>query len=154
MKHECPVRISSSTGKGLVMKIAIPVWGNKVSPVFDAASSLLVVNFENRREVSRLAYHIGAEDLLSKCHRIESLAPDVIICGAISHFFLNMLKAADIDVIEDVSGRIDEILEAYLKGEIFNSRFLMPGCQKRGYICSGRKKFRKHKMQFNTEELQ
>lgn len=136
------------------MRIAIPIWEDKVSPVFDTALRLLVIDFEKDREASRLAYHIGEQDLSWKCHRIESLNPDVIICGAISHFFLNILRATGIEVIEHISGRTEEVLEAYLKGDIFNSRFLMPGCKKRGYGCGGRKNFRRQKNQFNREVLQ
>lgn len=122
------------------MRIAIPVWGDKVSPVFDVALKLLVIEFDNSREVSRLVYHIEEEDLLWKCHRIKSLDPDIIICGAVSHPFLNMLKAVDLDVIEHISGRIEEVLEAYLNGDISNSRFLMPGCKRKGNRCGRRKK--------------
>ena len=30
------------------MKIAITIWGNRISPVFDAARTLLVARIENR----------------------------------------------------------------------------------------------------------
>ncbi|MBN1627949.1 MAG: NifB/NifX family molybdenum-iron cluster-binding protein [Deltaproteobacteria bacterium] len=136
------------------MRIAIPVWEDKVSPVFDAASKLLVIDYEDGRETSRLAYHIDEEDLSWKCQRIESLAPDIIICGAVSHLFLNLLKAVDIDVIEYVSGRIEDVLEAYIRGDIYNSRFLMPGCKRHGRVCGGRKKTgRQKKNEINREDI-
>jgi len=122
------------------MRIAIPVWEDKVSPVFDTALKLLVVELDNQKEISRLAYHIGEEDLLWKCRRIKELSPQVVICGAVSHLFLNMLKAADLDVVEHISGRVEDVLDAYLKGDILNSRFLMPGCKRHGYGCGGMNK--------------
>lgn len=122
------------------MRIAIPIWEDKVSPVFDTASRLLVIEFDNRQEVSRLVYDMGEEDLSWKCHRIKSLAPDVIICGAISHLFLYMLNVVDLDLIQHISGRTEEVLEAYLKGDIYNSRFLMPGCKRQGFGYNGRDK--------------
>ena len=127
-------------GKGILMRVAIPVWEDKVSPVFDTALKLLVIDCEDQREVSRLVYHIGEDDLLWKCHRIASLAPDVIICGAVSHLFLNILRAADLEVIEHVSGRAEEVIEAYLKGDVLNSRFLMPGCRRQRTRCPGGKR--------------
>jgi predicted Fe-Mo cluster-binding NifX family protein len=127
-------------GKAAVMKIAIPIWEDKVSPVFDTAVRLLVIECKDKQEVSRLLYHIGEEDLSWKCHRIKELEPDVIICGAVSYLFLNMLRAADLPVIQQISGRIEEIIEAYLKDDSYNSRYLMPGCRKQGYGCTGRKR--------------
>lgn len=135
--------------KVAVMRIAIPVWEDKISPVFDTALRLLMVEYDNGKERSRLAYHIGEEDLSLKCNRIKSLAPDLIICGAVSHLFLNMLKAVDVDVIEHVSGSTEDILEAYLKGDILNTQFLMPGCERQGHGCGRIKKLsgnKKHKI--------
>jgi predicted Fe-Mo cluster-binding NifX family protein len=122
------------------MKIAVPIWEDKVSPVFDTALSLLIVDYENQHEASRIAYHIGEEDLLWKCRRIKDLAPDIIICGAVSHIFLNMLRGEGLNVIEHVSGRMEEVLEAYYKGDIFNARFLMPGCKRQKCGCAERKR--------------
>ena len=140
--------------KVTLMRIAIPVWEDKVSPVFDTALKLLVVEFDNRKEMSRLAYHIGEEDLSWKCQRIKDLSPDVIICGAISHFFLNMLKAVNLEVIEHISGSTEGVLDAYLKGDILNSRFLMPGCKRKGFGCGSRKRIAgRQKNQINREDI-
>jgi predicted Fe-Mo cluster-binding NifX family protein len=136
------------------MKIAVPIWKDKVSPVFDTALSLLIIDYENQQEASRLVYHIGEEDLFWKCRRIKDLSPEVVICGAVSHLFLNMLKAAELDVIEHISGRVEDVLDAYLKGDILNSRFLMPGCKRHGYGCVGRNKIiLKEKNQINEEDI-
>lgn len=136
------------------MRIAIPIWEDKVSPVFDSASRLLVIDLENMQELSRLVYPIG-EDLPCKCRKIRSLCPDVIICGAISHLLSSMLNSMGIDVIPQVSGRTEEVLEAYLEGDIFDSRFLMPGCRRKGYGRPGRGiNIRKSKKSINEEEIQ
>jgi len=123
------------------MKIVLPVWEDKISPVFDTAMRLLVVEFDNwKEEVSRHAYHIGEGELSWKCHRIKELDPDVIICGAISHLFLNMLKGTGLPVIQNIAGKTEDIIEAYLKDDIYNARYLMPGCKRQGYGCGGRKR--------------
>ena len=113
------------------MRIAIPVWEEKVSPVFDSALKLLVVEVKDNREESRFVYHIDESDLSQKCHRIRKLDLDILICGAVSHAFLQILLASGLDVIEEISGRAEDVLKAYLQDNIFQPRFLMPGC--RGY---------------------
>ena len=112
------------------MRIAIPIWEDKISPVFDTALKLLVVEIKDMREESRFEYHIDESDLSQKCQRIRKLNLDTLICGAISHVFLQMLLASGLDVIQEISGPAEDVLKAYLKGNIFQSRFLMPGCRK------------------------
>lgn len=121
------------------MKIAIPIWEDKVSPVFDTALRLLVVEVENREEECRFVYFMDEQDLTRKCRRIRKLDVDILICGAVSHPFLNMLKASGVDVIQQISGRAEEVLEAYLRGDLFHSRFLMPGCKRHGHGCDRRR---------------
>jgi predicted Fe-Mo cluster-binding NifX family protein len=135
------------------MKIAIPLWGDKISPVFDTAMKLLVVEFKNSREVSRLVYHIGEEDLSWRCHRIKDLNPDVVICGAISQLFLTMLNSTGIDVIQHIAGKIEDIIEAYLNDDISNTRFLMPGCKRRGLGCCRIKKIWQQNNQIIKEDI-
>ena len=120
------------------MRIAIPIWEDKVSPVFDTALKLLVVEVRNQKEESRFVYHIDENDLSQKCHRIRKLDLDTLICGAVSHAFLEMLLASGLDVIQEISGLAEEVLKAYLEGDIFQPRFLMPGCKRGQHRCGRR----------------
>ena len=112
------------------MKIAIPVWEDKVSPVFDTALKLMVVEIKDRREESRFVYHIDESDLSQKCQRIRKLDLDTLICGAVSHGFLQMLLATGLDVVQEISGPAEDVLKAFIKGNIYQPRFLMPGCKR------------------------
>ncbi len=123
------------------MRIAVPIWEDKISPVFDTALKLLVVEIKDMREESRFVYHIDENDLSQKCHRIRKLNLDTLICGAVSQVFLQMLLASGLDVIKEISGPAEDVLKAYLKGNIFQPRFLMPGCR-RGLRRCGRKNIR------------
>lgn len=122
----------------MVMKIAIPIWEEKVSPVFDTALKLLVVNIDNNREESRFFYPIDEEDITRKCQRIRRLELDTLICGAVSQPFLQMLLSSGLDVIQEISGPAEDVLKAYLEGKIFQPRFLMPGCKRWQHRCCGK----------------
>ena len=128
------------------MRIAVPIWEDKISPVFDTALKLLVVEIKDMREESRFVYHIDENDLSQKCHRIRKLNLDTLICGAVSQVFLQMLLASGLDVIQEISGPAEDVLKAYLNGNIFQTRFLMPGC-KRGLHRCGRKHVRMEHME-------
>ncbi len=111
------------------MKIAIPVWEGKVSPVFDTASRLLILNVENNKELSRIETYLDEnEDLSRRCFRVQELNVDILICGAISRHFQRILVSGGIDVIPWISGAAEEVLTAYLEGNLFLPKFLMPGC--------------------------
>jgi predicted Fe-Mo cluster-binding NifX family protein len=109
------------------MKIAVPVWEGKVSPVFDSASRLLILQVENNRETLRSERDMDERDLARRCSRIKRLDVDTLICGAISRYFYRMLVAADIEVIPWISGPVEEVLEAYMHDTLHHSKFLMPG---------------------------
>src|SRR4030042_3231664 len=115
------------------MNIVIPIWEDKVSPVFDTALRLLVVEVKDNKEASRFIYYIGDVDLTRRCQHIRTLNVDILICGAVSYPFLQMLQSSGLEVIQQISGRVEEVLKAYLKGDIYNTRFLMPGCKR--YRC-------------------
>ena len=115
------------------MRIAIPVWDDKVSPVFDTASRLLIVEVEDHSEATRFEAYLNEQDLSRRCLRIQGLAVDTLICGAISRPFSRMLMASGIDIIPEISGLTEEVLRAYLHGNLFHSRFLMPGCKRKRF---------------------
>ncbi|MFC1821427.1 NifB/NifX family molybdenum-iron cluster-binding protein [Thermodesulfobacteriota bacterium] len=109
------------------MKIGIPVWGDKISPVLDTASRLLVVETDGEQESSRYEAYLDDPGLLSRCFRIKGLGVDLLICGALSRPFLRRLMASGIHIIPGISGHPEDILDAYFQGDLSDSKFLMPG---------------------------
>ncbi|MBW1769421.1 MAG: NifB/NifX family molybdenum-iron cluster-binding protein [Deltaproteobacteria bacterium] len=115
------------------MKIAIPIWEKGISPVFDTASRFLIIEVDDQKETSRFEIYLDEHDLPRRCYRIHEMGIDILICGAISRPFSSMLIATGVDVVPGISGQTEEVLGAYLKGDLFSSRrFLMPGCRKDG----------------------
>ncbi|MFH1349564.1 MAG: hypothetical protein ABII26_01380 [Pseudomonadota bacterium] len=109
------------------MKIGIPIWGDRLSPVMDTASRLLIVETDGHKEASRFETYLEVQDLPSRCFRIHGLGLDVLICGAISRPFLRRLMSLGINIIHGISGHPADVLDAYLQGSLHDSRFLMPG---------------------------
>ncbi len=112
------------------MRIAIPIWGDKVSPVLDSASRLMIIETEDRNVASRFEIYLDEHNLSRRFFRIQNMEIDVLICGAISHDFSRLLTASGVNIISEISGQVEEVLKAYLKGELFNPKFLMPGCKR------------------------
>ena len=112
------------------MKIAVPIWEDKVSPVLDTATKLLIVETLNRNEIGRTEAFLDELEISRRCFRIRKLNIDVLICGAVSRTFSDMLAASGIDIIPGIAGTVEEILGAYFSDALNQSKFLMPGCKK------------------------
>jgi len=111
------------------MKVAIPIWENRISPVFDTASRLLIAEIAKDGIKKRSETELGASELAGRCCRIQAMEVDFLICGAITRQFAQMLTAAGIEVIPGISGHPDEVLDAFVHGSLTDPRFLMPGCR-------------------------
>jgi predicted Fe-Mo cluster-binding NifX family protein len=108
------------------MKIAIPVWNDCVSSAFDFAHRLLLIDVENGSEISRSEISLSQESIPQKAGRLKDLRVDVLICGAISRSLAFLVAASEIEILPYVLGPVDEILKAYLAGQLGQSKFAMP----------------------------
>lgn len=113
------------------MKIAVSVWEGRVSPVFDTASRLLVLDAGRTDKDSRFEVFLDEQTCSRKCSRIQALGVEVLICGAISRYFQEILNATGVRVVPWVCGAVCEVVAAYLDGTLSQARYLMPGCQER-----------------------
>jgi len=109
------------------MRVAISVWEDRISPVLDTASKLLVVENKTEKKSSHYEVYLLKHNIFKRCRFIGSLNIDVLICGAVSRQFSDMLKASGIEVISGISGPAEEVLETYLHGDLNRSGFFLPG---------------------------
>lgn len=113
------------------VKVALTTWENRISPVFDSAHMVLVAEIKNAAVVSRHYEPLDFELPLSRVSKLSKLRVRVLICGAISQFFANMIEAHGIRIIPFVAGDVNQVLDAYLKGLLLMPSFQMPGCGRR-----------------------
>jgi len=104
------------------------VWQGRISPVFDTAGKLLLVDAEAGREQGRSVAMLDERIPPLRAKRLRELGVDVLLCGAVSRPLAAMLAAERIEVIGWLSGPAEEVLAAYLAGRLWQKRFHMPGC--------------------------
>ena len=120
----------------IAMKIAIPVWNGRVSPVFDVAKAIRVVDVDvGRGCVSDGSTHtVAARRPVST---LTALGVDVLVCSAVSPPIEAAVLVSGIDVISDICGSPDEILQALASGDTELNRFRSPGSRRQGGPGSG-----------------
>jgi predicted Fe-Mo cluster-binding NifX family protein len=121
------------------MKIAIPTWQGRISPVLDVARRVLVVELEDAAERARTVEVLDETEPAARVRRLAVLGVDVLICGAISQHLESLLQAEGIRTIPQTCGDVEEVLRAFMDGRLLEPAFLMPGCRGHRRRCRHRR---------------
>ena len=109
------------------MKIAITVWGRRISPVFDAARTLVIAGIKNGVVVTREQVQLRPGCIREVARLLLGSGVEVLICGAISNDLAEQIEAVGIRLIPFIAGKVDPILRWYAKG-LSITGYQMPGC--------------------------
>jgi len=110
------------------MKLGLAVWNGRVSPVFDTARHLLVLEVENGQVALRLEQDMRTDEPVQKAARLAELGIETLVCGAVSRPLAEMIAARGIRLIPFVAGGTDEVITAFLAGALPSPDLSMPGC--------------------------
>ena len=95
--------------------------------MFDFAHRLLLVELENGKEKKRQEFALDESTGPEKAARLKHLDVDVLICGAISKPLAYIMNNSGINLLPFVTGSAEEVLNAYLQGQLNRSEFTLPG---------------------------
>lgn len=114
-------------------KIALAVWGNIISPVFDSTHMVLIAESRDGKIVNSRHEWLGPELPYSRALRLSGWDIRALICGAISVGFARTIEVYGIEVIPFISGEVQKVLNTYLNGKLTADVFHMPGFVGRGH---------------------
>ncbi len=115
------------------MKAAVPVFRGNVSPVFDWAKRLLVVEYDGGRETARREVELGGITPAFRSRRLAELGVQVLLCGGISAPVGALVESQGVRVMAGLVGEVNAVLDAFLSGRLSDPAFAMPG-----WHCFGR----------------
>jgi predicted Fe-Mo cluster-binding NifX family protein len=121
----------------MIMKVALATWNGRVSPVFDVAREVLMLDVANGGAIARHEEPLPGTDPQAQAARMAALGAEVLICGAISQPMAALLAAKSVRVIPFTAGTVEEVLAAWLAGSLPNPALSMPGCCGRMRRCHG-----------------
>jgi predicted Fe-Mo cluster-binding NifX family protein len=116
-------------------KVAIPLFGTRISPHFTYAATALLVDIENGEISQTREIALGPADELQRVQYVKGLEVDTLICGGISSIAECMLAEQAVTVISWVAGEARDALEKFLVKQLVPGACLCPK-QRR---CRGRK---------------
>lgn len=108
-------------------RVAVPKFKSRVSPVFDSCTRVLLVDIEQNREIARNEIYLDEFSLIERANILQKSRITTIICGGISDVLKNMLVNLHIGLITGIAGEVEQVVEAYMAGQLDDSRFHMPG---------------------------
>ncbi len=110
------------------MRIAVTIWNNRISPVFDVAQNLLMVDLDNGEETVRWNLSLSGMPPTLKIETLKKSNVEMVLCGAISELFLRLLTTSGIKVEPWISGNIEEVIQAVIQNKLSDPCYCMPGC--------------------------
>ena len=98
------------------MRVAVPLFGSRVSPRFDCAQVFLIATPDEGGTWQR--QELSAADWAphERINRLVALGIDNLICGGIDWWSSESLLSAGILVFDSITGEADEALAAWRRG--------------------------------------
>ena len=110
-----------------MIRIAIPIFHKRVSPVLDNCTRLMIIDFDQGSEIDRQEICLENFSLAERVNLIKKMTVNVIICCAISEVADHMIKGTEIQLICGIAGDVNQVLSAYLSNRLDEPSFHMPG---------------------------
>ena len=110
------------------MRVAVPIWQERISPVFDAARRLTVFDIDDGAPRPRRELDIAGQGIGRTIGQLTDEGVDVLLCGAITRGWRDQLEAAGVRVVPFLTGPWTQLLEAFRTGRLNGDRHRMPGC--------------------------
>lgn len=110
------------------MKIALAVFRDRLSPVFDWSNRLVIIETTGSEEVRRSETDTAKMSSKTRVDHLSSAKVDTLICGGISRFLHTLVESRGIHVVPWIAGPVEEVIQAFHHGRLSSKEFSLPGC--------------------------
>lgn len=92
------------------MKIAVPLFGDRISPHFGASSEILLVEMQGAKVTRKSTINFGTEDPGQMARRLVTAGVDRVVCGGIQRAHKQWLLDNGIQVIDNQKGSAETVV--------------------------------------------
>jgi predicted Fe-Mo cluster-binding NifX family protein len=120
----------------------MPICQERISPVLDTATRLLLVTRQHGREIQRREIVLGPVPAETWASSVAELRVNVLLCAALSETLERALTKHGIRVRPHLCGEVEAVLRAFCCRRLASEEFRMPGCRGRhshGVCCRSRR---------------
>lgn len=100
--------------KGSKTKVAIALFGDRISPHFGSSCKFLVVVAEEEKTLDSRLIDLKGTSPMQQARTLLSLGVEEVICGGIQRRFKEWLVSKGIGVVENQRGRVEEVVDKLL----------------------------------------
>ncbi len=96
------------------MKVAIPLYKDRVAPHFGASSEVLLVEIQGASVEREAIWNVGGDTAFDVARRLLDLGVEKIVCGGINRIHKEWLTQKGVTVLDNRKGKAKEVLEELL----------------------------------------
>jgi predicted Fe-Mo cluster-binding NifX family protein len=100
------------------MKLAIPLYGTRVSPRFGYSQRIMIVDLDDRQEARRKTFEVRRYFPEQIPEVLWKEGVEIVISGGMNHYFQNLFRSQGIQVIWGIIGEVEEVLAAFIAGRL------------------------------------
>ncbi len=96
------------------LSVAVTTFGDRISARLDCAETMQLLTVRGGAVVER---HELAVPATGKREILEKLGVDVLLCGGLTAYCVNLFRGSRIRVIPWLQGNVEEVLARFLRGD-------------------------------------
>jgi predicted Fe-Mo cluster-binding NifX family protein len=112
------------------VRVAMPRLGEQVAPCFGYAATITIFTIGRGKLLDEVDFCLQSNDILDRFRLLRDQQVGTLICGGLEESLEDLLQANDVRVISWVSGRVDVLLECFLRGELVAGAACLGGPRK------------------------
>jgi predicted Fe-Mo cluster-binding NifX family protein len=128
--------------------LGVPLHGDDVAPRFCSADRFMIAELDGNRVRRLRRLSLPEEEWSERLERLSAAGVRVLLCGGFNRSFLPLAERFGIRVVFGLAGEAERLIDAFLRNEIEQHRFLPCGAgrgRRHGGRGNGRSRDRKRR---------
>ncbi len=110
------------------LRVAIPVFNGRISPLLDVAVSFVTADIDRDEIREKSVIKLADNSSLLRLGVLKKQGVALVICSAVSRECACAVARMGITVLPGIIGEVDDVIEAFARDALGSERFAMPGC--------------------------
>lgn len=101
-----------------------------MAPCFGYAATITIFTVARGKVIDEVDFCLQSNDILDRFRLLRDQQVGTLICGGLEESLADLLEANEVRVISWVAGRVDVLLERFLRGELVAGAACLGGAPK------------------------